>query len=157
MARGVLWGTRMQRVVCILSVGFLACGAPGELELVTEPVRIAVDAGTGCGTLPFGPDCCEGGRRTTSATCVSDAWVCTLGTFCTCAGKAQPFQCAEYCGSDAFVAPDCVNGEWICSAPTAPTANCRADTCWGEPGECCGGAACVDGGWTCAFTPSDCG
>ena len=149
----------MRRALLIISSTFLACGAPGSLKLVTARPTIALsaDAGTGCGTLPFGPDCCEGGRRVSSARCVSDAWACTTGTFCTCAGKAQPFQCAEFCGSDAFAPPDCVNGEWVCSGPTMPTSSCRADTCWGEPGDCCGGATCVDGGWTCAFTPSNCG
>lgn len=150
----------MRRGLLLLLPLLFACGAPHGLDLRVAGPHLAggsgADAGLACGTLPFGPDCCESGRRVTSASCVQGQWSCETGAFCTCEGKPQTFQCAEYCGSDAFVAPDCVNGEWVCSRPTMPTSNCRADTCWGEPGDCCGGAACVDGGWTCAFTPSGC-
>ena len=113
-------------------------------------------AGTGCGTLPFGPDCCEGGQRITSATCIADAWTCASGSFCTCAGVPQAFQCAEFCGSDAFAPPECLNGRWQCGGPTRPTSVCPADTCWGEPGDCCGAPSCVDGGWVCGFRPTGC-
>ena len=137
----------------------LACsGGPRSLEL--QPGTVTLNGAprearsVGCGTLPFGPDCCEGGRRSGEARCVADQWTCGGSPFCTCAGKPQEFLCAEYCGSDAFVAPDCVNGQWVCSRPTMPTSMCRADTCWGEPGECCGAPSCVDGGWVCGFRPT---
>lgn len=157
----------MRRGHFALSLLLLACGRevpellllPGSPTLNASTRSVEADAGApgpGCGTVPFGPDCCEGGRRVTSATCIADTWTCTSGSFCTCAGQPQPFQCAEYCGSDAFVPPDCVNGEWMCSRPTMPTSTCRADTCWGEPGECCGAPSCVDGGWVCGFRPSGC-
>lgn len=124
----------------------------GEVRVNAMP-----DAGQACGTLPFGPDCCEGGRRSGSAACVSGTWTCGgSGDFCTCAGKLQTFQCAEYCGADAFAAPDCVNGEWACAGPGAPTTMCGSDICWGDPGDCCGGPSCVEGAWVCAFKPSGC-
>ncbi|MDP2269769.1 MAG: hypothetical protein Q8N23_05265 [Archangium sp.] len=144
-----------------LAIPLLLLGCGRDLPLLLEPTGVTLnarsgpDAGSGCGTLPFGPDCCEGGLRVSSASCVADSWVCT-GDFCTCAGKRQDFQCAEFCGSDAFGSPECVNGEWSCARPTRPTSRCSADTCWGEPGDCCGAPSCVDGGWVCAYRPSGC-
>lgn len=149
----------MRRVLSILCVLGLSCGREVPLSWVpqqpgVQPSMTTADAG--CGSLPFGPDCCESGRRVTSATCVAATWTCEQGTFCTCEGKRQEFACAEYCGSDAFAAPDCVNGEWVCASPTRPTSLCAAGTCWGEPGDCCGAPSCVDGGWVCGFRPAGC-
>ncbi len=166
VACGVLCAGRMRLfALCFLSLA-LACGrdvpetfSPGGAASSTRLGPPTTDAGTsgaGCGTVPLGPDCCEAGRRVGSATCIADSWTCGVGSVCTCAGKAQPFLCAEYCGSDAFAAPECINGEWSCARPTMPTSMCRSDTCWGEPGDCCGAPSCVDGGWVCGFTPTGC-
>ncbi|GMU62838.1 MAG: hypothetical protein AMXMBFR34_46010 [Myxococcaceae bacterium] len=118
----------------------------------------AEDAGVvlPCGNVPFGPDCCAGATRVSSATCVDGAWACTQGSFCACEGQPQGFQCTDFCGSDAFVPPVCRNGQWICERPFVETTLCAPDTCWGEPGDCCGAPSCVDGGWVCGFKPAGC-
>lgn len=109
-----------------------------------------------CGGVPIGPDCCESGVRISSATCAAGAWTCTQGAFCTCDGAPQAFSCTDTCGSDAFLAPTCFNGQWRCVAPLVETSSCAPDTCWGEPGTCCGAPTCVDGGWVCGFKPAGC-
>lgn len=109
-----------------------------------------------CGNVPFGPDCCTGGARVASASCVDGAWACGAADFCTCEGVPQDFQCSDFCGSDAFVPPICANGHWICERPFFETSQCGPDTCWGEPGDCCGAPSCVDGGWVCGFKPAGC-
>ncbi|MEW5741128.1 MAG: hypothetical protein AB1938_19555 [Myxococcota bacterium] len=131
---------------------------PDAGQTGTAPDAGNEDAGVvlPCNHVPVGPDCCAGGRRVTSASCVDDAWVCTQGAFCTCEGQPQTFQCSDFCGSDAFLPPVCRNGQWMCERPFIETTLCAPDTCWGEPGDCCGAPSCVDGGWVCGFKPAGC-
>jgi hypothetical protein len=60
--------------------------------------------------------------------------------------------CADACGSDAFVAADCVDGDWVCPPGTVAKDDCPPDTCWGIP---LPKATCVDGEWTCVPDPID--
>ncbi len=108
------------------------------------------DAGIArCDDAPFGVDCCVNDQRVTSARCENGAQVCDSGEVCACAGAPQRFNCVDFCGTDAFTGPVCNAGHWECAAGLQPSSQCPANTCWGEPGDCCVNPSCVDGAWVC--------
>lgn len=114
-----------------------------------------VDAGVqlACDGRPIGPDCCEGGQRVTSASCLEDRWVCERGAYCECGGAPQGFSCSDFCGSDIINPPACANGQWACGRGLVETSTCPADTCWGSPGDNCLDPKCLSGRWVCANSP----
>ncbi len=125
-------------------------GDAGVVAAVGSRADAGLDAGQApCLSAPFGVDCCLDGRRVTSASCVDGQAVCSSGAICACEGVAQSFLCVDFCGTDAFAGPACVNGAWRCASGLRPTTDCPDDTCWGDPGECCQQPRCVAGQWAC--------
>jgi hypothetical protein len=121
-------------------------------------------AGAGCQS-PVGVPCCDGGgSRLGSAECRNDAWVCEVGgSLCTCAEVEVSFVCADFCGSDVFLDPECAEAGWACPFGLIATDTCPADTCWFEPMPCCDDSTgdqvatlCEDGAWTCPEGASWC-
>lgn len=133
--------------------------APPSIADAGRP--IAPDAGQprdagiqlACDGRPTGPDCCEGGRRVTSASCLADRWVCERGAYCECGGAPQGFSCSDFCGSDIIQPPACISGRWACGGGLVETSSCSPGTCWGFPGDNCLDAECVAGRWLCSNSP----
>lgn len=155
------------RFVLITLLALSACGrtelvhgvpiSPSlDSGVVTTVDSGVIDAGTAdagvtrCLSSPFGVDCCRNGQRVTSAFCLDGIAVCSTGDICTCNGVDQSFMCVDFCGTDAFASPECVNGAWQCARNLMRTTDCPIDTCWGEPGDCCKQPRCEGGEWKCA-------
>ncbi|MGV3619279.1 MAG: hypothetical protein ACO1OB_00600 [Archangium sp.] len=137
-----------------LLLALCACGRTARVDAgVVSPDAAVVlrhDAGSSSTCAPFGVDCCRNGTRVTSASCVNGVDVCSEGEPCSCGDVAQSFNCVDFCGTDAFTGPACVNGAWRCASGLKPSSECPAGTCWGAPGDCCQDARCEDGAWVCA-------
>ena len=141
-------------VLAAAAVTFAACGRDHPLRSI-DSSGVAVDAGQlpkpdNCTVAFTGPDCCDAAQqRLGSAACVDGDYVCTSGEICGCHGQAQTFHCSDFCGSDAFVSATCGGAGWICPPGLIETSSCPPDTCWGEPGDLCLAARCVEGRWVC--------
>jgi hypothetical protein len=108
---------------------------------------------------PYPGGCCDANNMPkASPTCDEHGgWVCPPDTsLCRCGDDLETFGCTDFCGSDEFLSPECVNGKWTCDGATpVRTDLCKAGTCWGLPAECCdldghySQIECHDGQWSC--------
>lgn len=131
-----------------LLLALCACERVERVELHPEVRLVAKSTQPTCS--PFGVDCCDDGVRVTSTSCVNEVPTCERGSICSCGGVEQSFNCVNFCGTDAFTGPSCVNGEWRCDDGLISSSTCPDNTCWGEPGDCCKQPRCEAGQWQCA-------
>jgi hypothetical protein len=124
--------------------------------------RGGVDLGGHVCNSPWPGECCDAANKPAGSASCDDhgGWVCAPGTsLCRCGDDLETFRCTDFCGSDEFSDPVCMNGKWECPGfVPVRTDSCAAGTCWGLPIECCDkdghpmGIGCEDGQWTCGGT-----
>jgi hypothetical protein len=164
MKRSVL-GVLMAAVACVQEPALRPIVPRLTIEVAEvdggAPDAGASDAGNPSAfvcALPFGgPDCCgASGARVGSASCSDAGYRCQMGSACTCLGTVAPFHCVDSCAGDAYVGAVCGPSGWGCPQGLIKTSECAEGTCFGEPGDCCVGARCVSGEWTCRSIRSPC-